>query len=106
MEIKKSLKPSFFAYFLKMEVKKMIDEFLRNVDKKLDVLTKKIDELEQTNEIEILSTADVMRILSINRNTANDLFKQPDFPKIRGIKSNKIEKQAFLKWLRNKNEKE
>lgn len=84
----------------------MIDEFLRNVDKKLDVLTKKIDELEQTNEIEILSTADVMRILSINRNTANDLFKQPDFPKIRGIKSNKIEKQAFLKWLRNKNEKE
>lgn len=84
----------------------MIDDFLRNVDKKLDILTKKVDDLEQTNEIEILSTANVMRILAINRNTANDLFKQPDFPRIRGIKSNKVEKQAFLKWLRNKNIKE
>lgn len=84
----------------------MIDEFLRNVDKKLDVLTKKIDELEQTNEIEIFSTTDVMRILGINRNTANKLFEDSNFPKIRGIKSNKVEKQAFLKWLRNKNEKE
>lgn len=80
----------------------MIDDFLNNMNKKLDILTKKVDELEQTNEIEILSTADIMRILSINRNTANDLFKQPDFPKIRNIKSNKVEKQAFLKWLRNK----
>ena len=84
----------------------MIDDFLNNMNKKLDILTKKVDELEQTNEIEILSTADVMRILNVNRNTANNLFKQPDFPKIKGIKSNKIEKQAFLKWLRNKNVKE
>lgn len=84
----------------------MIDDFLKNVDKKLDILTKKMDELEQSNEIEILSTSDVMRILAINRNTANNLFKQPDFPKIKGIKSNKVEKQAFLKWLRNRNEKE
>lgn len=80
----------------------MIDDFLININKKLDVLDKKIDELEQNNEIEILSTADVMRILNINRNTANDLFKQPDFPRIRGIKSNKVEKQAFKKWLQNK----
>ena len=84
----------------------MIDDFLNNMNKKLDILTKKVDELEQSNEIEILSTADIMRILNINRNTANDLFKQTDFPKVRGIKSNKVEKQAFLKWLRNKNEKE
>lgn len=84
----------------------MIDDFLKNVDKKLDILTKKVDELEQTNEIEILSTADVMRILNVNRNTANNLFKQSDFPKIRGIKSNKVEKQAFKNWLQNKNKKE
>lgn len=84
----------------------MIDDFLKNVDKKLDILTKKVDELEQTNEIEILSTADVMRILNVNRNTANNLFKQSDFPKIRGIKSNKVEKQAFKNWLQNKNDKE
>ena len=80
----------------------MIDDFLNNMNKKLEKKKKKVDELEQTNEIEILSTADIMRILNINRNTANDLFKQTDFPKIRGIKSNKVEKQAFLKWLRNK----
>lgn len=80
----------------------MLDDFLFNINKKLDVLDKKIDNLEQTTEIEILSTADVMRILNINRNTANDLFKQPDFPRIRGIKSNKVEKQAFKKWLQNK----
>ena len=80
----------------------MIDDFLKNVNEKLDILTKKVDELEQTNEIKILSTADVMRILSINRNTANNLFKQIDFPKVKGIKSNKVEKQAFLQWLRNK----
>lgn len=80
----------------------MIDEFLRNVDKKLDVLTKKIDELEQTSEIEILSTTDIMKILGVNRNTANKLFEQPDFPKVKGIKSNKVEKQAFKSWLRNK----
>lgn len=84
----------------------MIDDFFYNINKKLDILCKKFDELEENNEIEILSTADVMRILNINRNTANNLFKQPDFPKIKGIKSNKIEKQAFKNWLRNKNEKE
>lgn len=84
----------------------MIDDFLNNMNKKLDILTKKVDELEQTNEIEIFSTTDVMRILGINRNTANKLFEDSNFPKIKGIKSNKVEKQAFLKWLRNKNEKE
>ncbi len=80
----------------------MIDDFLNNINKKLDLLNKKIDNLEQTTEIEIFSTTDVMRILNINRNTANDLFKQPDFPRIRGIKSNKVEKVAFKKWLQNK----
>lgn len=84
----------------------MIDDFLRNVDKKLDILTKKVDELEQNNEIEILSTNDIMQILGVNRNTANKLFEEPDFPRIRGIKSNKVEKVAFKKWLQNKNEKE
>lgn len=84
----------------------MIDDFLTNINKKLDLLNKKIDNLEQTTEIEILSTTDVMRILGINRNTANKLFEQPDFPKIRGIKSNKVEKVAFKKWLQNKNKKE
>lgn len=80
----------------------MIDDFLKNVNEKLDILAKKIDELEQTSEIEILSTTDIMKILGVNRNTANNLFAQPDFPKIKNIKSNKIEKQAFVQWLRNK----
>lgn len=84
----------------------MIDDFLFNINKKLDVLDKKIDELEQNNEIEILSSTDVMRILGINRNTANKLFEDPDFPRIRGIKSNKVEKQAFKNWLQNKKIKE
>lgn len=84
----------------------MIDDFLKNVNEKLDILAKKIDELEQTNEIEILSTSDIMNILKINRNTANKLFEEPDFPRIRGIKSNKVEKVAFKKWLQNKNSKE
>lgn len=84
----------------------MIDDFFYNINKKLDILCKKFDELEENNQIEILSTNDIMQILGVNRNTANKLFEEPDFPRIRGIKSNKVEKQAFLKWLRNKNEKE
>lgn len=80
----------------------MIDDFLTNINKKLDLLHKKIDELEQNNEIEVLSTSDIMNILKINRNTANKLFEEPDFPRIRGIKSNKVEKVAFKKWLQNK----
>lgn len=84
----------------------MIDDYLTNINNKLDILNKKIDNLEQTTEIEILSTSDIMNILKINRNTANKLFEEPDFPRIRGIKSNKVEKVAFKKWLQNKNEKE
>ncbi len=47
----------------------------------------------------MLSTNDIMSILRINRNQANELFKRADFPKIKGIKSNKVERTAFKSWL-------
>ena len=55
----------------------MINNFqkqLKEINEKLDILN------EQNAEIKILSTTDVMEILEINRNTANELFKREDFP--------------------------
>lgn len=80
----------------------MIDDIIKGFEKQLNEINSKIDILNEKNsEIKILSTTDIMSILTINRNTANDLFNRPDFPKIKGIKSNKVEKTVFLKWLQN-----
>lgn len=80
----------------------MIDDFLNNLNEKLDILSKKIEKLQpQTSEINVLSSTDVAKILGVNKNTANNLFKQKNFPKIQGIKSNKIEKTAFYNWLQS-----
>ena len=82
----------------------MLDEMINNFQKQLKEINEKLDILnEQNDEIKILSTTDVMEILEINRNTANELFKREDFPKIPGIKSNKVEKVAFQKWLQLSN---
>lgn len=84
----------------------MIDDFLNNLNEKLDILNEKVEKLQpQTSEINILSSNDVARILGINKNTANNLFKQKDFPKIQGIKSNKIERTALYNWLQNEKNK-
>ena len=80
----------------------MLDDFFLSLDEKIDNLNEKIDILgENTKEIEILSVTDITKILGCNRNTVNKLFQRDDFPKIRGIKSRKVEKQAFYKWLQN-----
>lgn len=86
----------------------MIDNFLEDFKKTLEIINNKLDILnsEENSQIKILSTTDIMSILNINRNQANDLFRRPDFPKIRGIKSNKVEKTAFKKWLQNKERSE
>ena len=82
----------------------MLDEMINNFQKQLKEINEKLDILnEQNAEIKILSTTDIMEILGINRNTANELFKRADFPKIPGIKSNKVEKVAFQKWLQLSN---
>ena len=81
----------------------MIDEFLKNFELKLDEINQKVDNLNnaQDYQIDILTATDVMKILTINRNTVNELFRREDFPKIKGIKSNKIERTAFVNWLRS-----
>lgn len=86
----------------------MFDDILKDFREKLEAINEKLDILnkEGNSQIEILSTTDIMAILSINRNQANDLFKRPDFPKIKGIKSNKVERTAFKKWLQNTEYKE
>lgn len=80
----------------------MLDEFFNNLDNKLNEINQKIDNLKVDKKIEILSTNDIMRIMGINRNTANELFARSDFPAIRGIKSHKVEKQAFYRWLQER----
>lgn len=77
----------------------MFDEFFKNLDQKLERINQKIDNLEGNTKIEILSVTDIMAILGCNRNTVNSLFRRTDFPAIRGIKSNKVEKRAFYHWL-------
>lgn len=81
----------------------MFDDFFNKLSESLTSINKKLEDLSkyQENQIEILSTTDVMKILKINRNQANALFRCKDFPKIPGIKSNKIERTAFVEWLRN-----
>ena len=83
----------------------MLDEFFNKLSESLANINKKLEDLSkyQENQIEILSTTDIMQILKINRNQANALFHSKDFPKIQGIKSNKIERTAFVGWLRRNN---
>jgi len=53
----------------------MLDEMINNFQKQLKEINEKLDILnEQNAEIKIPSTTDVMEILEINRNTANELF--------------------------------
>ena len=84
----------------------MIDDIIKDFSEKLEAINKKLDILKNDGNsgIEVLSTNDIMSILRINRNQANELFKRADFPKIKGIKSNKVERTAFKSWLQN-NEK-
>lgn len=78
----------------------MIDNYLQDMNDKLDDIRQRLDTIEGNVEPEVLGTGDVMELLGCNRATAINLFKQEDFPRIRGIKANKVEKQALLKYIR------
>jgi len=52
--------------------------------------------------MEFLDTKDVARILQINISTAQKLFRNKNFPKVKGIgRKNLIEKETFIKYITN-----
>ena len=77
-----------------------LERILMELQKELKLVKERLDELEGKGDIEILSTADISKILGININSAGEYFKKPDFPKIPYCKTNKVEKQAFLRYIR------
>ena len=78
-----------------------IDELLVNINDELKRINTRLDELEGKGNIEILGTKEVAQILGINKNAAGKLFKESGFPRLPNCKSNKVEKQAFLRYIRN-----
>ena len=77
-----------------------IDELLVNINKELKLINERLDEIEGKGNIEILGTKEVAQILGINKNAAGKLFKESGFPRLPNCKSNKVEKQAFLRYIR------
>lgn len=54
------------------------------------------------NGIEILTVEDVSKILGINIQTAQRMFHEKYFPRIKGVgRRLLVEKEAFLKYIRN-----
>ena len=95
---------SFFILLDKTNRKEaeiMIDDYLESMNTKLDDIQQRLDVIEGNVEPVVLGTGDIMELLGCNRATAINLFKQKDFPRIKGIKANKVEKQALLRYIRN-----
>lgn len=50
---------------------------------------------------EIYNVQDLMKILKLSRHTVERIMKQKYFPRVPGTKRLLVEKEAFLKWLKN-----
>ena len=51
-------------------------------------------------DIEILSAEDVAEIMKISLKKARAMFRQKDFPRVPGTRLHRVEKQAFLEYIR------
>lgn len=53
-------------------------------------------------EVKVLSVKDVANVLHISEKTAQKMFHQKYFPKIKGVGNRLlVEEQAFMKYIRN-----